>query len=128
MTTSLMTYAQFLAARPGTLAVTPGDAFRIASKGHARWLAVEDGQVWITTTGDARRDGSDIWLAAGEGMLLAPGVEAVLEGRHRAAVRLAEMAPLKSSAWAAVPRGVAGWLRRERSALQWGAVTPPCVG
>ena len=128
MTHSLMTYAQFLTARPGTLAVTPGDAFRIASKGHARWLAVEDGQVWITTTGDAGRDGSDIWLAAGEGLLLAPGVEAVLEGRHRAAVRLAEMAPLKSSIWATVPRGVAGWLRRERSALQWGAVTPPCAG
>ena len=128
MTASLMTYAQFLAARPGTLAVTPGEAFRIAPKGHARWLAVEDGQVWITTSGDAGHDGSDIWLGAGEGLLLAPGVEAVLEGRQRAAVLLAEMAPLKASPWAAVPRGVAGWLRRERSALQWGAVTPPCVG
>ena len=52
-----------------TLRVGPG----------ARVLQVEDGRLWLTTSGTAAEAATDLWLEAGESVELGDGLEVVME-------------------------------------------------
>ena len=45
-----------------------------------RWLAVEEGRVWLTRSQQALEAGEDLWLSAGQRMPLPAGSEWVAEG------------------------------------------------
>lgn len=126
MSTALMSFPQAEAAA-WTVALPAGTARRIAPVGHARWLAVTTGRVWLTVTDD--EPGGDVWLAAGEGFALGAGVEAVVEGDGAASFQLVEAVLTTRrvpgrSAWQRAG-AVAGSLRRS---LQFGVVSAPCAG
>ncbi|PTT88924.1 hypothetical protein DBR42_08875 [Pelomonas sp. HMWF004] len=57
-----------------------GRALTLAGGAEARRLAVARGRVWLTLSGTAEQPAEDKWLEAGEGLVLAPGQTAVLEG------------------------------------------------
>jgi ferric-dicitrate binding protein FerR (iron transport regulator) len=57
-----------------------GRALTLAGAAEARRLAVQRGRVWLTLSGTADSPAEDCWLQAGEGLVLAPGQSAVLEG------------------------------------------------
>jgi hypothetical protein len=62
---------------------------RVSASRRARWLAVEQGRVWITRSqGD--QPAEDLWLQAGERLPLPPGSEWVAEGWPDARVALLE--------------------------------------
>ena len=52
-----------------TLRVGPG----------ARVLQVQEGRLWLTTSGNAEEAAPDLWLEAGESVELADGLEVVME-------------------------------------------------
>jgi len=56
----------------------------------ARWLAVEDGRVWLTRSQRELEAGEDVWLQAGDRHLLPPGSEWVAEGWPEASVLMLE--------------------------------------
>jgi Protein of unknown function (DUF2917) len=45
-----------------------------------RWLAVEEGRVWLTRSRQTLEPGEDVWLSAGQRLPLPPGSEWVAEG------------------------------------------------
>lgn len=45
-----------------------------------RWLAVEEGRVWLTRSQRALEPGEDVWLSAGQRLPLPAGSEWVAEG------------------------------------------------
>jgi hypothetical protein len=55
-----------------------------------RWLAVEEGRVWLTRSQQALQPGEDIWLQAGEQLPLPAGSEWVAEGWPEARVVVLE--------------------------------------
>ncbi len=67
-----------------------GEATRFEAAGHARWLLVAEGRVWLTRSGAGRDEGADVWLEAGQRHLLPAGTEWVAEGWPQARVELAE--------------------------------------
>jgi hypothetical protein len=44
-----------------------------------RVLQVQDGRLWLTTSGNADEAATDLWLEAGESVELADGLEVVME-------------------------------------------------
>ncbi len=69
-------------------------AQRLAAAPVARWLAVEEGRVWLTRS-PSRGPSSleppeDVWLAAGERLPLPPGTDWVAEGWPEARVVVLE--------------------------------------
>lgn len=54
-------------------------ARRLAASRQTRWLRVLEGELWLTPTAGAAAS-EDLWLRAGERLVLAPGVEFVAEG------------------------------------------------
>ncbi len=65
-------------------------ARRLPRADAARWLAVTEGRVWLTRSGQALQPGEDIWLSAGEQWLLPAGSEWVAEGWPQARVAMLE--------------------------------------
>ena len=55
-----------------------------------RWLAVEEGRVWLTRSQRALEPGEDIWLGAGQRVALPAGSEWVAEGWPEARVLVLE--------------------------------------
>jgi hypothetical protein len=55
-----------------------------------RWLAVEEGRVWLTRSQQALEPGEDIWLSAGQHLPLPAGSEWVAEGWPEASVVVLE--------------------------------------
>ena len=55
-----------------------------------RWLAVEEGRVWLTRSQQALQPGEDIWLSAGQQLPLPAGSEWVAEGWPEARVVVLE--------------------------------------
>ena len=97
MDTEIMMIAH-QAAAPWEWPLKPHSATRLAAEGHARWLAVTEGRVWLTQSG-VGPDGEDVWLAAGERHLLPAGTEWVVEGWPQARIELLEApAPRLSAA------------------------------
>jgi hypothetical protein len=45
----------------------------------ARVLQVQEGRLWLTTSGNADEAATDLWLEAGESVELADGLEVVME-------------------------------------------------
>lgn len=65
-------------------------ARRLPRAGRARWMAVTEGRVWLTRSGQDLQPGEDIWLSAGEHLLLPAGSEWVVEGWPQAQVAMLE--------------------------------------
>ena len=55
-----------------------------------RWLAVEEGRVWLTRSQQVLEPGEDIWLSAGQRVPLPAGSEWVAEGWPEARVVVLE--------------------------------------
>lgn len=55
-----------------------------------RWLAVEEGRVWLTRSQQALEPGEDVWLSAGQRVALPPGTDWVAEGWPEARVLVLE--------------------------------------
>ena len=55
-----------------------------------RWLAVEEGRVWLTRSQQSMDGAEDIWLSAGERLPLPAGSEWVAEGWPEAKVVVLE--------------------------------------
>lgn len=127
MSPLLMSFPQ-AAATDWTIALPAGAARTIAPAAHARWIAVTQGQLWLTLTDAPADAGGDVWLQPGQGFALGAGIEAVVEGRGAAAFQLVE-APLPRSvpgrsAW----QRAGGALEGTRRSFQFGAVSAPCAG
>src|SRR5262249_41159259 len=111
-----------------TMALSRGTAQRIAAANHERWFGVVRGQVWFTTSSDQPDDSDDVWLAAGEGVRLPAGAEAVVEGQGAdVLVRLTETTAAAAHAGQGAWRQLARWARRERVVLQLGVRPAPRV-
>jgi len=65
-------------------------ARRLAAAPVARWLAVEEGRVWLTRSQTSQEPPEDVWLAAGERLPLPPGTDWVAEGWPEARVVVLE--------------------------------------
>ncbi len=63
-------------------------ARRLQRSSSNRWLAVQDGRVWLTRSGRELQTGEDIWLSAGQHLLLPAGSEWVIEGWPQARVTM----------------------------------------
>lgn len=61
-------------------------AQRLAATPALRWLAVEQGRVWLTRSQRALQPAEDVWLSAGERLPLPPGSDWVAEGWPEARV------------------------------------------
>ena len=65
-------------------------ARRVQASARPRWLAVEQGRVWVTRSQHALQPAEDLWLQAGERLPLPPGSEWVAEGWPEARVVVLE--------------------------------------
>ena len=105
----------------GQQSAIPGGALWLLAAGVARrltigpgprWLLVERGRVWLTTTGGGSAMEQDRWLSAGEWVDLPSGAEVVLEawgGEARFELLVPPQACAGSAgAWA----GLGRWLQR----------------
>lgn len=73
-----------------TTRLPPGQALTLAAARTPRRLVVTAGRLWLTVPGSA----DDHWLQAGQGLTLAAGQAAVVEGWPEAAFQLLQPAPL----------------------------------
>lgn len=78
---------------PWTWALSPQQARRLRAADAPRWLAVEQGRVWLTRSRQDGQPSEDIWLCPGERQLLPAGTEWVAEGWPQAQVCLLEAPP-----------------------------------
>ncbi|HEY0957196.1 MAG TPA: DUF2917 domain-containing protein [Roseateles sp.] len=76
-----------------TTRLAAGQALTLAAARAPRRLQVTHGRLWLTLRGG----GADHWLAAGEGLTLAVGREAVVEGWPTAAFQLLQPAPRRAA-------------------------------
>ena len=96
MSPSAMTNDHDCAARaPWQWCLTSRSARRVAPAAGLRWLAVEQGRVWLTRSQQSLDGADDIWLNAGDRLPLPPGSEWVAEGWPEAQVVLLQ-APERS--------------------------------
>jgi len=65
-------------------------ARRLPQAASARWLAVTEGRVWLTRSGKRLQPGEDVWLSAGEHLLLPAGSDWVAEGWPQAQMAMLE--------------------------------------
>lgn len=65
-------------------------ARRLAAAPVTRWLAVEEGRVWLTRSQSSLEPPEDVWLIAGERLPLPPGTDWVAEGWPEARVVVLE--------------------------------------
>ena len=65
--------------------LAPGRALTLAAARHARGLWVHEGRVWLTRAREGEMP-DDVWLEAGQGLVLEPGAEWVAEGWPRASL------------------------------------------
>ncbi len=65
-------------------------AQRLRAAPAARWLAVEEGRVWLTRSQRELEPGEDVWLSAGQGLPLPAGSEWVVEAWPAAKVAVLE--------------------------------------
>lgn len=79
-----------LAASPWQWRLAPRHARRLAPAPRLRWLAVEEGRVWLTRSQQRLEPGEDLWLSAGERLPLPPGSDWVVEGWPEARLVLME--------------------------------------
>ncbi len=77
-----------------TTRLSPGQALTLAAARGQRRLVVTQGRLWVTISGET----GDHWLEAGEGVTLAAGQEAVVEGWPEAAFQLLQPVPQRARA------------------------------
>lgn len=68
-------------------------ARRLSAAPTRRWLAVEEGRVWLTRSQRVLEPGEDVWLSAGQGLALPAGSDWVAEGWPEAKVVVLELPP-----------------------------------
>lgn len=83
----------------------------LAAEPHTRWLKVEEGSLWLTRRESGADRSDDIWLCAGESLVLPAGSEWVLEAWRAARVSLLQQAP-DATRGGAASKGWAGWAAR----------------
>jgi redox-sensitive bicupin YhaK (pirin superfamily) len=116
-----------LQAPPGAARLDAHTARRLPAAAHRRWLAVLQGEVWLTTDGHGDEPGEDVWIAAGERWLLPAGASVVLQGEPRAEVQLVEAEPKLVSA-ASPGRAASAWQALRAWARRQGLIAPaPCA-
>ncbi len=76
---------------PWLWALDAHQAQRLRAAPAARWLAVEEGRVWLTRSQRALEPGEDVWLSAGQRLPLPAGSEWVVEGWPAAKVVVLEV-------------------------------------
>lgn len=67
--------------------LAPGEVLRLAIGPGTRWLRVRTGQIWLTQTRQVLQGApreADLWLSAGDQLVLPPGSEVVVEARAAA--------------------------------------------
>lgn len=101
-----------------------GGARRLTIGPGPRWLLVERGRVWLTTTGGGAAMEQDRWLSAGEGVDLPSGAEVVLEAWGGEA-RFELLVPPQAcagpgGAWA----GLGRWLQRLAASARRASLPP----
>lgn len=84
-----------------TTRLPPGQALTLAAARAPRRLVVTAGRLWLTVDGSA----DDHWLAAGQGLTLAAGQAAVVEGGPEAAFQLLQPAAAPARGPARAARG-----------------------
>jgi hypothetical protein len=119
MTSTLMRNSQQAA---WSIGVSSESALRVPAADHARWLTVTDGRLWLTADGEPCRPSDDVWLDAGQGVVLPAGADAVLEGAPRARFQLVEAVVSRRQRGVFVRR----WLRGARRAWLT-APAAPCA-
>lgn len=72
-----------------TTRLKPGQAMTLAVTGGPRRVVVTSGRLWLTLSGDP----ADHWLAAGEGLTVAAGQQAVVESGPEAEFQLLQPVP-----------------------------------
>jgi hypothetical protein len=72
--------------KPTLWQLPPRSARRLQAAPAMRRLAVEAGRVWLTRSQVALEPGEDVWLSAGQSLLLPAGSEWVVEGWPEARV------------------------------------------
>lgn len=82
-------------AAPWAWQLSSRQARRLAPAPVLRWLAVQQGRVWLTRSQQQLQPGEDVWLGAGQQLPLPPGSEWVAEGWPEARV-LVLQAPQQS--------------------------------
>jgi hypothetical protein len=91
-------------------------ARRLVASTQTRWLRVLEGELWLTpTSGEGLPASEDLWLRAGERLVLPPGAEFVAEGWRDSRFELL-LAPGPVAAWSA--QWLHPLLGRVRSALR----------
>lgn len=90
MTAASMTFPHDDAAAPWVWRLDGRQARRLAAAPAPRWLAVEEGRVWLTRSQRALEPGEDIWLERGQRLPLPAGSEWVVEGWPAARVWVLE--------------------------------------
>jgi hypothetical protein len=86
------------------------EAQTVAAAPAPRWLRVEDGCLWLTRRDSHGQRDDDLWLTAGQSLVLPAGTEWVLQAWPQARVSLLLEAPVPAGR----PSGVASqrwWLR-----------------
>lgn len=95
----------------GHWALSAGDVRHLEPLPVSRWLAVQEGRLWVTRE-QADVEPDDIWLEAGQDLFLPAGSAWLVEAWPQARARLIEEPPrraLRSSS------GVGRWLRSLRA-------------
>lgn len=100
---------------PWSWTLGAGNARRIDATKAPRWLRVDDGHVWLTTTRRAAGDHPDVWLASGESVRLPSGSQWVIEGRGPARYTLMQEAAATSKPLALERARIDAQSIRERS-------------
>ncbi len=112
---------------PWLHALGVGEVLSISGIGHQRWLQVQGGSLWVTAAvaapGPLARE-ADIWLSAGDSLVLPPGSAWLLQAWPAAQWLLLQQAPQAEGqpAWAGAP----GWVQAVAVAV-WAAVAGAVV-
>lgn len=96
---------------PWHWALGSGDVRHVEPLPVARWLAVQDGRLWVTREQASGDEPEDIWLEAGQDLYLPAGSAWLVEAWPHARARLIEEPPRR----AVKPSGVGRWWRVLRS-------------
>lgn len=103
-------------ADPGPHAVWqlgPGEVRQLPALPVTRWLAVQQGRLWVTPDGARPHEAQDIWLEAGDELRLPPGSRWWVEAWPRAQARLLEEPPARRVSprglWASMQAWLPAW-------------------
>jgi hypothetical protein len=127
MTQTHRSTAQRTARAPADAAPAPwqwllrcGEARTLDAQPVQRWLVVAEGSVWLTRRDSHGLGDDDVWLGAGDSLVLEPGSAWVLQAWPQARLGIAQALPAR-----AAPRlaeALRRWWRSRRSMARFATV------